>query len=122
MEVSGAPAYENGVLYYPTADNGVLAVDADNLEVIRQFPTDYAAVLMPPYAHGKIKTVESTPQIIGDWLIFSACDGSVRFYDKGDGFLVNCIWIGAPCIATPIVGKDFVVTADFAGNVTKFRI
>ena len=122
MEVSGKPVLEDDILYYPTAGRGVLALDADTLEVLRQYPAAPAAIFTPPYNHGNIQTVESTPQISGRKLVFAGSDGCVRFYDKGTAELVQCIHVGAPCTATPILGDGYVITADFTGNVTKYKM
>ena len=121
LDVAGAPLLDEGELYYPTAECGVLALDAQNLEIVRRFPTGKAALFTSPYLYGDLQTVESDLQIIGDQLIFAASDGTLRIYDKRTAELLRKINVGAPVIATPVLGKGWAIVGDFEGKVTKYE-
>ncbi len=122
LDVAGAPVLDEGELYYPTAECGVLALDAGSLEIVRRFPTEKAALFTSPYLYGDLQTVESDPQIIGDKLFFAASDGTLRIYAKKTAELFRKIDVGAPVIATPAAGEGWVIAGDFVGNVTKYEI
>lgn len=121
MDVSGAPVLDGGVVYYPTANRGVIAVDAQTLEVLRRFPVGNTHLHSSPYLSGEIETVESTPQIDGEQLIFAASDAGLYVYRKESGALCRRVELGAPCLATPHLDKEFFLTADFEGRVSCFK-
>ena len=119
---SGAAAVDGDVLYCPTASAGVLAVDKNTLEVLRRFPCGTAALLTAPYVMKGCQTVEDTPIVRGDTLIFAANDGKVYFYDKHTAQLQKAITLpGAPLVA-PVVEEDVMYTVDFDGNVCKYKM
>ncbi len=122
MDVCGSPAYDGDVLYYPTSTIGVIAVDRDTLKLVRKYPCGIAGVITPPYRYGAIQTVESTPIVDGDMLIFSSSDGCVYFYDKTTAELKRRICFGAPVLTTPIFDDGAVIALDFCGNLTKIKL
>ena len=121
-DVSGAPTLDGDTVYYGTASRGVLALDAETLDVKKVFPCGNAKVFSVPYEAGEIQTVEGSPIVIGDTLIFAASDGAVYFYDKNTCWLKRKIDIGAPTTVRPIVTDKYVITADFYGRVTKYKL
>ena len=88
--------------------------------MLRFYPAGPAAILTAPYIYGDAQTVEGSPVIDGDRLIFAASDGMLRIYEKETARLQRILSIGAPCITTPIVHGDYVYIADFDGNVAEF--
>ena len=119
--VCGAPVADGNVLYCPTTTAGVLAVDKDTLDVLRRYPTGPAALLTAPYVMKGGQTVESTPIIRGDQLIFAASDGKVYFYNKYTAALEKTICLpGVPLVA-PIPDGEYLYTVDFDGNVCKYK-
>lgn len=121
-DVSGSPTVDGDTVYYPTAMRGVAAVDRETLCVKRTFATERARVFTVPYESGDIQAVECTPRIDGDVLYFSACDGYIYFYNKNTGELLRRIDTGAPLSTEPVFGEGYIITADFCGRVTKFKI
>ena len=122
MDSPGQAVLEGDVLYCGTSEKGVVALDKESFEVLRFYPADPAAVLTAPYIYGPAQTVEGSPVIIGDQLIFAGSDGMLRIYDKHTAALKKVISIGAPCVSTPLLDKNTVYTADFDGYVTKFQL
>ena len=121
-DVSGAPVLDGDTVYYPTARCGVLGLDAETLDVKTVFPCGNAEVFSVPYEAGEIQTVEGSPIVSGDTLIFAASDGFVYFYDKNTAWLKKKIDIGAASTVTPIITSDHIITADFYGRITKYRL
>ena len=113
---------DGDTVYYPTAMRGVAAVDRETLCVKRTFATERARVFTVPYESGDIQAVECTPRIDGDVLYFSACDGYIYYYNKNTGELLRRIDTGAPLSAEPVFREGYIITADFCGRVTKFKI
>jgi outer membrane protein assembly factor BamB len=122
MDVCGSPALDGDVLYYPTSTAGVVAVERETLKTIRKYPTGIAGVITPPYRVGSIQTVESTPMVDGDTLIFSSSDGCVYFYDKNTAELKKKVSFGAPILSQPILDNGCVIALDFNGKLTKIKL
>ena len=74
-DVCGAPMLDGDTVYYPTARCGVLALDEKTQKVKRVFACKSAKVFKVPYESGDIQTVETTPIVRDDTLIFAASDG-----------------------------------------------
>jgi len=121
FEVSSPPVYADGMLYVPTATSGVIAVNVNDFEIIRKFSAGQANLFTSPYLGGKVETVESTPIINGDKLIFSSLDGCVRYYDRHTGALLHNVKVGSPVLQAPIFTDDGIITVDFDGYITKFK-
>ena len=122
MDVCGSPALDGDVLYYPTSTAGVVAVERQTLKTIRKYPTGIAGVITPPYRMGNIQTVESTPIVDGDTLIFTSSDGCLYFYEKDTAVLKRKIRFGAPILTQPIFVDNAVIALDFYGNLTKISL
>lgn len=118
----GSAVADGELLYFSTSERGVVAVDKKTLEVVRTFPAGPAALLTAPYLYGPVQTVEGSPILEDDRLIFAASDGMLRVYDKNTAELQQSYSIGAPCITTPILENGCIYTADFDGYVTKFKL
>ncbi|MBQ9132189.1 MAG: PQQ-binding-like beta-propeller repeat protein [Clostridia bacterium] len=124
IDVSGAPALDGDTLYYPSGKNGVIAVDKHTMAEKFRIPCGVARLCTSPYIYGDIQTVEGTPAILGDTLIFAASDGTVRFCDKTCGKEYKRIHIGAPTVLPPVPVDNgtAILIADHNGTVTKFKI
>lgn len=122
MDSPGSAVVEGDVIYYSTSEKGVVAMHKDTFEVLRFYPAGPAAILTAPYLYGDMQTVEGSPVIDGDRLIFAGSDGVLRIYSKDTAELQKAISIGAPCITTPLLERDTIYIADFDGFVTKFQM
>jgi outer membrane protein assembly factor BamB len=122
MDSPGSAVVEGDVIYYSTSEKGVVAIHKDTFEVLRFYPAGPVAILTAPYLYGDVQTVEGSPIIDGDRLIFATSDGMLRIYNKDTAELQKTISIGAPCITTPLLDRDTVYIADFDGFVTKFQM
>lgn len=122
MDSPGSPVAEGDVLYWSTSDKGVVAVDRNTFEILRFYPAGPTALMTAPYIYGDAQTVEGSPVIVGDRLIFAASDGMLRVYDKNTAVLQKQICIGAPCITTPLPWENGVYVVDFDGQVAKFLL
>lgn len=120
MNVCGGFAVDGDVLYCPTAGSGVVAVDKNEMKVIRRYPTGAAALLTAPYVKQGAQMVESCPIIRGEELIFTAMDGKVYFYNKNTAEVIRVINLSAASLVKPIITESAVYTADFDGNICKF--
>ncbi len=120
--VSGAPVLDDGVLYMPTATTGVISLDAETLEVLKVYPCGETRLTTAPYICGNPKTVEATPIVQGEKLIFVAGDGYIWVYNKKTAEVIKKIAVGEPMITKPILEEDKIVCVDFTGRVFKFEL
>lgn len=122
FDVSGKCLIEGDLIYVATATHGVVAVTKETFDIVRFFPTEGARLFTSPYAYGNIQTVETTPILDEDRLIFAASDGLIYVYDKKSGVLIKKINEGSPIIATPVLKDGYLYTADFLGKVKRYKI
>lgn len=122
LDVSASCASDDKLVYVPTVNSGVFGVDKETLELKLVYPAHNAALFTAPYRHGNIQTVETTPVIREEKLMFASSDGYVHIYNKNNGYKIREINVGSPVIAKPVYGDDYIITADFSGNVKKFKI
>ncbi len=115
------PYAENGILYLGTTDRGVVAVDAESLEILWTFETGRNLIYTSPYSSGDIATVDSAVVPAGKHLCFGASDGGLYLIDKS-GKLLQKYEVGSPINQAPVVGDRFIITADFSGNITRYDI
>ncbi|MBE6712713.1 MAG: hypothetical protein E7580_04225 [Ruminococcaceae bacterium] len=122
IEVVGRSVIDGNTLYLPTGKQGVVALDKDTLNEKWRYPVDRAIVYTCSYAVGGVKTVESSPIIIGNELVFAANDGYVYFYDKEKPELHKKMKLPFPTLTTPIFKKNHFFAASFDGTVGKYPI
>lgn len=79
----------DGVAYIPTANKGVVAFDTENKEILWSFETDDSILFTAPYVGKGVKTVEASPAIDGNRLIFGGNDGFLYTVDTQTGNLIN---------------------------------
>ncbi len=122
FDVSGSSVADDKFIYIPTATSGVIGISRKTFSHELTFLCEDAMIFTPPYVFSNFKTVETTPQIIGNKLIFAASDGYLYIYNKHTSELHKKINIGSPVLATPYIFDDYIVVADFNGNIKKYRI
>ena len=122
LDVSGAPTLDGDTLYFPSGNMGVFSADRNTLRLKEHFPTERTRLYSSPYIYGNIQTVEGSPVIHNELIIFTSSDGYLYLYGKDDGQLRRRIYLGAPSTVSPLVGKGWAITADFSGRVTKFKL
>ena len=119
VEAAGQPLLWDGVLYFPTGNRGVLALDPASFSVLHAFPTGKAKIFTVPYLRGPQKTVESSPIALDGLLVFAGSDGVLYRY-RPDGTLVKKEDVGAAVTADLLVTDRAIITVDFAGRVTAY--
>lgn len=122
FDVSGQCAVDGELVYIPTAQAGVFAYDKQTLEPKLAFSCGKARMFTAPYFTPGVQTVETTPKIVGEHLIFASSDGYIYVYDKSTARLHKKICVGSPVIAGLCHGDGYVISASFDGTVKKFLI
>ncbi|NLD88525.1 MAG: PQQ-binding-like beta-propeller repeat protein [Clostridiales bacterium] len=122
FDVSGAPVSADGFIYVPTCSHGALALDPKSLDTIKEFPVGEAELFTVPYEGPGKMTVESTPIIWGDKLIFAASDSKIYIYHRESAALIRRISLSSPALTSPIVTHNTITAAEFGGTVRKIQL
>ncbi|GAB3652419.1 PQQ-binding-like beta-propeller repeat protein [Echinicola sediminis] len=100
---------------------GVAAFDRKTNQKIWEFEVDEALFYTPSYFADQQQSLESTPVLVGDKLIFGAMDGKVYVLDINTGRLLWKKSLGAPVITSAAISDNGFYIADFAGNIYCFQ-
>ncbi|MGE8290094.1 MAG: PQQ-binding-like beta-propeller repeat protein [Sphingobacterium sp.] len=125
FKVMASPKIVEDLLVMPTSTNGIKAYDPQTLEERWHFSTGEALVYTSPYSspdqHKLVGTVESSVTEVQGKLFFGASDGYVYMLNK-QGKLLSKFNLGAPIFSEITVDGNFIYIADFAGNVSCFKL
>jgi len=125
FKVMASPKIVEDLLVMPTSTNGIKAYDPQTLEEKWHFSTGEALVYTSPYSspdqHKLVGTVESSVTEVQGKLFFGGSDGYVYMLSK-QGKLLSKFNLGAPIFSEITVDGDFIYIADFAGNVSCFKL
>ena len=101
---------------------GVYALDVKTLDLHWKAVPGEALVVNAAYCK-RGPAVSSAPVAVNEKSgVFSAQDGTIRFFSFADGRMTRTVETGAPYFATPAVHAGHVFAADFAGRIRAFRI
>ncbi|MFR8012508.1 MAG: PQQ-binding-like beta-propeller repeat protein [Clostridia bacterium] len=118
---SGQPVIDGNIAYLPTATKGIVAFDLDTQQIVWEMQPGTALAFTACYTNAKnALTVEGTPVLSGDQLIFAASDGYLYHINKADGTVLSKTNIGAPVFGKVALNADgSVIVGDFAGRITR---
>ncbi|MGN1421307.1 MAG: PQQ-binding-like beta-propeller repeat protein [Eubacterium sp.] len=118
---SGQPAYLNGVAYIPTANEGIIAFDTESKEMLWNFKTEEGILFTAPYVGKGSKTVEASPRIDGNSLVFGANDGYLYSIDIKTGSLICKKQAGSAILGKSAVTDNRIYAAAFNGYVVCYE-
>lgn len=118
---SGQPVIDGNIAYLPTATKGIIAFNLDSHQIVWEMQPGTALAFTACYTNAKnALTVEGTPVLSGDQLIFAASDGYLYHINKADGTVLSKTNIGAPVFGKVALTSDgSVIAGDFAGRITR---
>lgn len=116
------PLIAGGKLFVGSSNNGLLAVNLEDMSKAWNYLCEPAIIYTSPYTINQEKTVESSPSAYGQYVIFGANDGFVYCLRQDNGRFVWRIKVGLPVLCKPRVDGDFLYFTDFAGNVYCYEI
>lgn len=118
---SGQPVIDGNIAYLPTATKGIVAFNLDTKQIVWEMQPETGLVFTACYTNASNGiTVEGTPVLSGNELIFGASDGYVYRLNKADGSVLSKVNVGAPILGKVAVNADgSIIVGDFAGRVTR---
>ncbi|NKI27589.1 PQQ-binding-like beta-propeller repeat protein [Arenibacter sp. 6A1] len=100
---------------------GVASFDLKTGKKQWEFQVDPALFYTPSYFSDQQQSLETTPILVGENLIFGAMDGKVYVVNAVTGSLVWKTALGAPLITSAAISADGFFICDFAGNIYFFK-
>ncbi|MBD8489501.1 PQQ-binding-like beta-propeller repeat protein [Echinicola sp. CAU 1574] len=100
---------------------GIAAFERNSGTKLWQFEVDQALFYTPSYFQNQEQSLESSPVLVNDQLIFGAMDGKVYAIDAHRGKLLWKNSLGAPVMTSPAVSPEGFYICDFAGNIYFFK-
>lgn len=121
LDVAGAPVTDGKSIYFGST-KGVWVLELATLQPQKNYPAEDNLLYTVAYGYPTLQTVEASPMIRGDQLIFAGCDGILRFYQKETGELLKAVKIGSPILANLVLRENTLTLADFSGRITTYEI
>lgn len=118
---SGQPVYRDGIAYIPTANKGIIAFDVNSKEIIWKFETDKSILFTSPYVGKNSMTVEASPILDGDNLIFGANDGYIYTLDAKTGTLINKRLAGSAVLGEVALQDGKIYAGTFDGYIVCYE-
>lgn len=116
------PLVTGGRIFVGTSNNGLLAVNMDDMSQAWNFLCEPAVIYTSPYTKNREKTVESSPAAYGEYVICGANDGYVYCLRQDNGRFVWRIKTGLPVLCKPMIADNLLYFTDFAGNVYCYQL
>lgn len=118
---SAQPLCNNGIAYIPTSNKGIVAFDLNTKKIVWNFETSENILFTAPYSGKGAKTIESTPIIDGDNLIFGANDGYIYEINAITGELVKKYFVGSAVMGKVVYSADKLYAGAFNGYVVCYK-
>lgn len=118
---SAQPAYRDGVAYIPTANEGMVAFDVNSKKILWNFKTGESILFTAPYVGKGSKTVESSPVLDGNNIIFGANDGYIYIVNLETGKPVKKNFAGSAVLGKVAVADSKIYAGTFDGYVVCFN-
>ena len=115
------PLMFDGVLYVATANRGILAIDPDTLDIVREYPVGNALLPSGEY-FGRTQTVASSPMILDGCLVFAAADGVIYFFDPTSCDPLREILVGEPILSDLTVADGKIYAATAKGKILAYSL
>lgn len=112
---SGQPAFKDGTAYIPTSENGIVAYDINKEKIIWEYKTGSNILCTAPYVGKDSSTVEASPIIDGENLIFGANDGYVYVLDASTGKPVDAKNAGSAVLGEAAAENGKIYASTFDG-------
>lgn len=118
---SAQPLILDNIAYIATAKNGFIAFDLSSKTVKWVAEVKPAIVYTAPYVGKEAQTVESSPVLLGEDIMFGASDGYIYVVNRDTGEIKQTYQTGAPVLGSVAIYEDTIIASDFMGRVSAFK-
>lgn len=119
---SGQPAILDGIAYIPTSNKGLIAFDIKSKSILWNFETQDNILFTAPYRGKGSKTVESSPIIEYNKIIFGANDGYIYCVDAKNRKVTEKFNAGSAVLGKAFVKDNKLYAGSFDGNVVCYTL
>lgn len=117
---TSAPIVLDSTIIVAGSHPGIASFNRKTGSKIWEFGVGNPLLYTPSYFADKQQSIESTPILLGDKLVFGAMDGCVYVLDAESGRLLWKTELGAPVLTSAAVTGSCFYICDFAGNIYCF--
>ena len=121
VEATSTPLVTSDEIIFGTAEDGLVALDRNTLNIKWKFRTGKAMIYTSPYTNGESAQIECSPVLSGDVVIVGASDGVFYAVNRKTGSLLWKHKTGAPIMSTVAVSGNLFFGVDFSGNLYCFK-
>ncbi len=118
---SGQPLYEKGIVYIPTANSGLVAYDSANETILWNCQTKESILFTPPYVGKGSQTIESTPILHNESIIFGANDGFIYSVNIRTGEVEKSYSMGSAVLGKVAPDDGKIYAGGFDGYIACFE-
>ena len=118
---TGAPVITDNHAFIPASNPGLVALNTVTNATDWIFKVNPALFHTPQYYSDKQQTIEASPVLVNNTLLFGAMDGYVYAVNKNHGNVTWKAYLGVPVLSSAAVTKSGFYIADFAGNLYYFE-
>lgn len=115
------PIVTNKNIYIAGSDPGIAAIERKTGRKIWEHEVLPAIFYTPQYFSDQQRSIESTPILVGNELIFGAMDGWLYKLNATTGATTWKTYLGSPVLTSAAITKDGFFICDFAGNIYYFK-
>ena len=119
---SAQPAYHGSVAYIPTANEGIIAFDVNSKKILWNCKTDENILFTAPYTGKGSKTVEASPILNENTLIFGANDGYIYTVNIETGNVFSKSFAGSAVLAEASLADGKLYAGTFNGCVVCYSV
>lgn len=116
------PVIADSMVVVGTSNHGMTAYKLSDFSQVWNYTTMPALVYTSPYTKTYEQTIETTPVIWGDKVIFGANDGYIYCCTLAKGEYVWRYNTGLPVLATPVIDGDYLYIIDMGGCLKKLDL
>lgn len=118
---SAQPVYKDGIAYIPTSDKGIVAFDMQKEEIVWNCKTGENILFTAPYVGKGKSTVESTPVINGDNIVFGTNDGLIYSVNAKTGKTEKTYNAGSAVLGKVYIENNKIYAGTFDGYFVCFE-
>jgi outer membrane protein assembly factor BamB len=122
LQVASTPLVTETIIVTGTSAEGLAAYDRFSSQELWKVKPGISLVYTAPYSKPPASTVETSPVMAGNMIIFGASDGYLYGVDHDNGRIIVKINLGAPVFSTPCLTDNLLYVADFSGNISCFQV
>lgn len=122
FQVAATPLVTEKRIVLSTSTDGVVAFDRHTMKELWKVKTGSSLIYTVGYSKPFSSTVEASPLLVGNLIIFGASDGCLYAVDQADGAIVEKIELGSPILGAACKSGNVIYVADFSGNIYCFAL